>query len=232
MKHAFHAFLVVVALLLMLASLLLVFACTPADANMGIVQKIFYFHVPSAFMTYLSWIVCAGASIAYLVKRAERFDMLAKSAAELALVFALIVMISGPLWAKKSWGAYWTWDPRLTTMLLLTLIIVSYTLLRNLASGEAERRFAAALSILGACILPVIHFSVQQWRGQHPTVITAKGGGLSPEMKLTFGICMVAFSALFAVFLTRRYELEKNRRRLEALKSEAVVKGRLEEGNP
>jgi heme exporter protein C len=208
---------------------LLVFAYTPADAGMGIVQKIFYFHVSSAFMTYLSWIVCAFASIAYLVKRAEHWDMLAKSAAELALVFAGIVMISGPLWAKKSWGAYWTWDPRLTTMLLLTLIIVSYTMLRNLESGEAGRRFAAALAILGACILPVIHFSVQKWRGQHPTVITGKGGGLSHGMTLSFVVCIVSFLALFAVLLARRYGLEKNQRLLARLESDAAVKGLIDE---
>jgi heme exporter protein C len=232
MKNVIYQILVVAAFGLMMSALWLVFGFAPADANMGIVQKIFYFHVPAAYITYLSWTICAFCSIAYLVKRAEKWDTLAKSAAELALVFAGIVMISGPVWAKKAWGAYWTWDPRLTTTLLLALIIVSYTLLRSLAEGEVERRFAAALSILGTCVLPVIHFSVQKWRGQHPTVITSNGGGLSPDMKLTFAVCMIAYTALFAVLLIRRYGLERDRRRIKALRNEAIVKGLFEEAGP
>ncbi|MBW2278351.1 MAG: cytochrome c biogenesis protein CcsA, partial [Deltaproteobacteria bacterium] len=130
----------------LLAALALAFEYAPIEAQMGIVQKIFYFHVPSAYTMYLAWGVCAVCSIVYLVTRKPRFDMLAKSAAELALLFAVLVLITGPLWGRKSWGTYWTWDPRLTSSLLLFLIMVSYALLRSLARGEVERRFAAALA--------------------------------------------------------------------------------------
>ncbi len=221
----------IAACLMMIGAFWLSFTYAPIEANMGIVQKIFYFHVPAAYTMYLSWVLCTVASIAYLARRSNRWDMLAKSAAELALVFAVIVMITGPLWGRKAWGAYWTWDPRLTSALLLTLIIVSYVLLRSLAAGEIERRFAAALAIFGACIIPIIHISVQKWRGQHPTVITSQGGGLEPRMRLAFGLCMLAFTALFIILITRRYKLEKSLHRLSTLEEEATAKGLSEGAN-
>jgi len=191
--------------LMMLASLGLVFLYAPVEATMGIVQKIFYFHVSSAYAMYLAWGTCTAASIAYLARRSERADMLAASAAELALFFAAVVMITGPLWGRKAWGAYWTWDPRLTSTLLLTLIILSYVLLRHLGFGEVERRFSSALAILGACVVPIIHLSVRAWRGQHPTVITSAGGGLAPEMRTVFAICLATFTLLFVTLLARRF---------------------------
>jgi heme exporter protein C len=212
----------------MLLATCLVFGFAPIESSMGIVQKIFYFHAASAYLMYLSWAVCTVSSILYLSKREEKFDQLAASSGELALMFAIIVMITGPLWGRKSWGAYWTWDPRLTSALLLTLIIVSYNLLRFLSSGEAERRFAAALSILGACVVPIIHLSVQKWRGQHPTVITGKGGGLAPEMATTFILTLVVFSGFYIVLLIRRYKLERNKRELIRVEEESATLGLLQ----
>ena len=214
---------------LIAAAFLRIFLGTPVEANMGIVQKIFYFHVPAAYSMYLAWAVCAIASVIYLWKRSEKADMLAVSAAELALLFALIVMTTGPLWGRKSWGAFWTWDPRLTTTLLMTLLITAYVALRALGSGEAERRFAAALSIFGLTLAPLIHFSVTKWRGQHPAVITGKGGGLAPEMLTTFGFCMVAFTVLFVVLVHKRYQLEHSRRRLTHMEISATTHGIPEE---
>lgn len=230
MKKAIFSFLNLLAGALLLTALYMIFSRAPVEATMGIVQKIFYFHVPAAYCMYLAWAVCTVCSVGFLIRRTERWDMMAKSAAELALLFAIVVMTTGPLWGRKSWGAYWTWDPRLTSALLLTLIIVSYVLLRTLAKGDIERRFAAALAILGACVMPIIHLSVQKWRGQHPTVIGAKGGGLAPDMKLPFALGMIAFTVLFATLLWRRYSLEKNRRRLEQLEEQAAADGRLDGG--
>lgn len=207
----------------MLGALAMAFLYAPVEANMGIVQKIFYFHVPAAYTAYLAWGVCTAASIGYLVKRTEKWDTVARSAAELALLFAVIVMITGPLWGRKSWGAYWTWDPRLTAMLLFTMIIAAYVLLRALSTGDSERRFAAALSILGAAIVPVISISVRKWRGQHPSVL--KGGDLHPDMGLALGAAMVAFTLLFMVLLIRRVGLEKSRQRLAVLEEDAIAKG-------
>jgi heme exporter protein C len=229
MRDTLYTSLAVVAGLLMLSAFALVFLYAPVEANMGVVQKIFYFHVSSAYTMYLSWIACAAASIVYLIKRTERWDMAAASAGELALVFSLVVMATGPLWSRKSWGVYWTWDPRLTSSLLLTLIIFSYVLLRSFSKGEVERRFAAAIAILGACIVPVIHLSVQKWRGQHPSVITGKGGGLAPEMWTAFVFSLLAFTAFFLVLFIRRYELEKSRRKLSSLEDNFEAKRSLKE---
>lgn len=220
-----------VAGLMLLTAFALVFLYAPVEAKMGVIQKIFYFHVSSAYTMYLSWIVCTVASIVYLVKRGEKWDVAASSAGELALVFSIIVMTTGPLWGRKSWGAFWTWDPQLTSALLLTLIIISYNLLRSLSKGEAERKFAAAIAILGAGVVPIIHLSVQKWRGQHPSVIRGKGGGLAPEMKTVFIFSMITFTVLFLMLFIRRYQLEKNSRKLRALRENLKAEGVLSEGS-
>jgi heme exporter protein C len=199
------------------------FLVAPVEANSGIVQKIFYFHVPAAYAMYLGWAICTVASILYLMKRRDRYNMLAKSAAEVALLFAAAVMTTGPLWGRKTWGAYWTFDPRLTSSLLFTLIVVAYVVIQTLSRGEREQRFAAALSILGAAIVPIIHFSVVKWRGQHPTVL--RGGGLEGTMTFTLVFGFSVFTALLLLLVIRRYELEKSRRRLEMLTEEAAIQG-------
>lgn len=219
--------LAVLAALGLSVALWLAFVHAPVEAEMGVVQKIFYFHVPAAYTMYLAWGICTAASVAYLILGREGLDALARSAGELAALFAVMVMITGPLWGRKSWGAYWAWDPRLTSTLLLTLIIFAYVALRALGTREVERRFAAALSIVGACLLPVIHFSVSAWRGHHPTVIGGGGGGLTAEMGLALAASLIAFTLLLAALLLRRHRLESGRRRLAALEERAVVAGLL-----
>src|SRR5690606_31576464 len=116
--------------------------------------------------------------VGYLYKGGVRWDALARAGADVAVIMGLMVIISGPLWAAKAWGRYWTWDPRLTTSLLQVMVYFAYVILRSFtAGGEAERRFAAALGILGAANLPIIKYSVQKWGGQHPKVISSGGGG-------------------------------------------------------
>lgn len=220
-----HPAIAVLAGALLTATLFLVLFRAPSEATLGVVQKIFYFHVPAAYAMYLGWAVCAAASIAYLVRRDERLDALAASGAEVSFVFAAIVMITGPLWGRKAWGAFWTWDPRLTSSLLLTLVIASYLLLRAVGGGAAERRFSAALAILGACVVPIIHLSVSKWRGQHPAVLGRGGGGLAREMLAPFVLALVAFTILFAALLAARYRLEIGRRRLAELAERAEATG-------
>jgi heme exporter protein C len=195
--------LALVATLLVGASLYVIFFLAPVERTMGIVQKIFYFHVPSAVCMYVGATACFGGSIAYLLRPSDLGDAIAHAGAELAVLFGVIVLGTGSLWAAKAWGTYWTWDPRLTTMLLSVLIYVSYLVLRAFAGdGDGERKFAAALGVVGAANLPIIHFSVQKWAGQHPTVITSKGGGLGhPDMKLALGLGFAAMFAVVAAFL-------------------------------
>ncbi len=204
-----------------------VFLRTPIEARMGIVQKIFYFHVPSAYAMYLGAAACFVGSLGYLGWRSDAFDAVALAGAEVASVFGLIVLTTGPLWGAKAWGTFWTWDPRLTTELLSVLVYLAYLVLRAFAGeGDGERRFAAALGILGAANLPIIHYSVQKWGGQHPTVITGKGGGLQhPDMIIALSVGFFAFTLLAALLLWARARLELVRIRLRCAEEDAIDLG-------
>jgi heme exporter protein C len=199
----------------------------PVEASMGVVQKIFYFHVPAAYSMYLGATFCFVGSAGYLARGTPRWDAVAKAGAEIAVVMGLMVLISGPLWAAKAWGVYWTWDPRLTTSMLSVLIYVAYVVLRSFAGdGESERKFAAALGVLGAANLPIIHYSVQKWGGNHPKVITSGGGGLQhPDMKLALGLGFLAFTLLALTLLWARVRVLLAQSRLAALEEEAIALG-------
>ena len=172
----------------------------------GLAQKIFYFHVPSAYAMYLCGVVCLVSSVAYLLSLTDKWNAWAQAGAECAVVFGIMVLTSGPIWAKKAWGVYWVWDPRLTTSLLSVLVYVAVVVLRAFAGdGEAERKFAAALGVLGTVNLPIIHYSVRKWGGNHPTVISQGGGGLKhPDMQLALGIGFLAMTLLSVVLLAPR----------------------------
>jgi len=205
------------------------FVVAPVELQMGVVQKIFYFHAPSAYAMYLGFGLCVIGSAMYLAKRSDAWEAIAVGGAEVGAIFCLIVMVTGPLWGRKAWGTYWTWDPRLTTTLLIGMIYVAYLLLRNLgATGEAERRFAAGLGILGGALMPIIHYSVQLWRGQHPTVITKKGGGLHPDMLIALLLGCAAMTALSLLLIWARARIEQGRQRVLSLELDAAEQGLLE----
>ncbi|HHH31378.1 MAG TPA: hypothetical protein ENK57_23940, partial [Polyangiaceae bacterium] len=153
--------LVVLAAVACIGTIEFVFLRVPNEATMGIVQKIFYFHVPSAIGMYVGAGVCFIGSAGYLAKGSTKWDALARAGADVAVVMGLMLCVSGAFWGAKAWGVYWTWDPRLTTSLLQVLVYVAYVILRSFtAGGDAERKFAAALGILGAANLPIIKYSV------------------------------------------------------------------------
>lgn len=179
----------------------------PTEAQMGISQKIFYFHVPSAYAMYVGFCLAAIGSGVFLWRASPGAERLATAGAEVGVLFCLIVLSSGPLWARKAWGVWWTWDPRLTTTLLAGMIFLAYLMLRaspNSYVGLAERKFAAGLAVLGLCVVPLIHYSVQRWRGQHPTVITRQGGGLDPQMWPPLLLAFLAFTALVSLLVILR----------------------------
>jgi len=222
----FHLLLLASAAAL-LGTLHFIFYKVPTEASMGIVQKIFYFHVPAAYGMYLGATFCFVGSAAYLARGTARWDALARAGADVAVAMGMMVLISGPLWAAKAWGVYWTWDPRLTTSMLSVLIYVAYVVLRSFAGdGESERKFAAALGVLGAANLPIIHYSVQKWGGNHPKVITSGGGGLQhPDMKLALSLGFLAFTLLALTLLWSRVRVLLAQSRLAALEEEAIALG-------
>jgi heme exporter protein C len=205
----------------------LIFLVTPPAqaAAGGLAQKIFYFHVPAAYAMYLSGAVCFLASAFYLASPTDVRNAVARAGAECAVVFGAMMLTSGPLWAKKAWGVYWVWDPRLTTTLLSVIVYVAVVVLRAFTGdGEAERKFAAALGVLGTVNLPIIHYSVQKWGGNHPTVIGRGGGGLAhPAMKLTLGIGFLGMTLLAAVLLILRARAAVLASRLAQMEEESLV---------
>ena len=196
----------------------------------GVAQKILYFHAPAGYAMYLCGVVCLVASSLYLAGPSDARDGVAKASAECALMFGAMMLVSGPLWAKKAWGVYWTWDPRLTTTLLSTLIYMSVVVLRSFGgNGDAERRFAAALGILGTVNLPIIHYSVRKWGGNHPTVITKGGGGLShPDMRHALLMGFVAMTLFAILLLWSRSRVAIAASKLARCEEEAAAQGLLD----
>ncbi len=233
MKASDRAFSTLVACtaLAVVASLYVIAFRAPVEATMGIVQKIFYFHVPSAYAMYLGAVGCLVGSIGFLAKGTPGWDAIARAGAETAVATGIMVIVTGALWGAKAWGVYWTWDPRLTTSMLSVLVYVAYVVLRAFSgSGDAERKFAAALGILGAANLPIIHFAVRKWGGTHPQVVTGRGGGLShPDMKLALGLGFLVFTLLAVVLVWLRARQELLRSRLEAAEEEALARGLVED---
>ena len=173
-----------------------VFWATPIDDNLGIVQKIFYIHVGAAFAMLLCMVAAAGAAIVDLMAPNEPVDAFGRAFTEVGLVFALIVLTSGPLWARKSWGAWWTWEPRLTLTLLAAFIAVAVIAVRGFAAGpRGGRKIGNALIVLAAPTAYLIHIAVQKWGGTHPQVI--QGGGIANwQMRLAFWGCVAAILAM------------------------------------
>ncbi len=208
------------ALALMIAALYLVFRYVPTEATMGVVQRIFYFHVPVAWTAFLVMGIVFVGSIGYLWKRDRKWDVLAHAAAEVGLVFTTLVLITGSIWAKPIWGAWWVWEPRLTTALVLWLIYVAYLLVRGYAAQESRAaRFAAVVGIIGSLDVPVVALSITLWRTQHPAPLIFEGG-LAPSMLLTLMVCLAAFTVLFVLLLRIAVSLRNAENEVKMLKSE------------
>lgn len=196
----------------------------------GMAQKIFYFHVPAAYAFYLSGAVAFVASCGYLYRPSDTWDSWARSGAECAVAFGSMVLLSGPLWAKKAWGVYWAWeDPRLTTLLLSVIIYVALVVMREFTGeGEAERKFAAAFAILGTVNLPIIHYAVKKWGGNHPIVVGTGGGGLAdPNMRLALTVGFLAMTMLATLLILARASLAQTSAKLAQLEEQAAVDGLL-----
>lgn len=211
----------IAAVVSVLAAFLLALFYAPTERTMGDVQRIFYFHVPSAMMAFLGFVVVMVGSIAFLATGSRRFDSLALAGAEVGFLFCTITLLTGPVWARSAWGVWWTWDARLSTTLILWLLYVAYLMLRGYMQGDVRmRRFSAVLGILGALDVPIVYFSVRWWRTQHPTTFITERGGLEPEMRATLLLAMLAILLLFVSLLVRRIALERLRAGRDLLRME------------
>ena len=209
-----------VVLILMTASLYLIFMWVPNEKTMGIIQRIFYFHVPSAWTAFLAFALVFVFSIMYLIKRDDKWDQWANASAELGLAFCTIVLVTGPIWAKPVWGIWWTWDARLTTTLVLWLIFVGYVMVRVYVTEEMKRaRLCAVVGIIGFLDVPIVYFSIRWWRTQHPSPVMGGGSdsGLAPEMLFAFMFCLVTFTILFFYLLRKRYAILQSEAEIQDL---------------
>ncbi len=199
----------IAALAAVTAAVIRAVAVTPLELRQGAAQKIFYIHVPAAWVAFLAFALVAIASAVFLWLRDPRLDRFAESSAEVGVVFTTVVLITGPLWAKPIWGTYWAWwDVRLVSTLFLWFIYVAYIVLRGAVESPTLRaRYSAVLGILGALLIPFIHLSVYLFATLHPLPIVAKAGkpSLPGEMLLTLFISLGAFTLLYVAFVRARY---------------------------
>lgn len=214
----------IAALLILTAALMpfaiwMVFLYAPDEKVMGPVQRIFYFHVPAAIVTFASVFVLLIAAVAYLWTRRRFWDDVSRASTEIGLVFCTVVLITGPIWAKPAWGVWWTWEARLTTTLVLWLILAACLMVRGYAENRDQgARLASVLGIVAALDVPIIYKAVDWWRGQHPVVFgPGKKEALAPEMLRTFLFCLLVFFLLYALLLALRTRLARLEDRAQSL---------------
>jgi heme exporter protein C len=209
----------------LLAALAMALLYAPTERVQGDVQRIFYFHVPAAWIAYLAFAVVLVGSVAYLWQRELRWDMLAQASAEIGVVFTTLALVTGSIWGRAVWGTWWTWDARLTTTLILWFIYAGYLMLRAYV-GERERaaRSCAVLGIVGFIDVPIVHMSVQWWRTLHPQPVVVRPGdapALPPTMLTTLLVALLAFTLLYALLLVLRLWVEGLREEVAALRAAA-----------
>lgn len=215
----------VISIVLVLAAAVMVFFYAPIEAVMGPVQKIFYFHVANAWLGMMAFFTALVAGIAYLRTKKSVWDLVGLSAVEIGLVFMLITIVTGSIWARPSWNTWWTWDPRLTTVTVMELAYAAYLMLRSgIEDPERRARFGAVYAIIVFISVPLTFFSIRLFRTIHPVVIgsndpTAQGSfSMTPAMGQTFAVALVAYSVLFISLLWHRIRLGRLAEKVEQLK--------------
>ena len=202
---------------MMLLALYAIFMYAPVEKTMGAIQKIFYIHVPAAFLAYLAFFITFLASILYLYRKDSKWDTVAHCAVETGVIFCTIVLITGPIWAKPVWNVWWTWDPRLTTTLILWFTYVAYLMLRRSVKENQRANLSAVFGIIGFVNVPITFFSIRLWRTIHPVIITSRGFNMSRPMQTSLIVTFIAFCFLFFAILISRVNLERTKTRIEEI---------------
>jgi heme exporter protein C len=213
-----------VAVLLVIASAYASFYIAPEERTMGVIQRIFYFHVGSAWAGMDAFLVCFIANLLYVWRRQEKYDWLGVSSAEVGLVLTTVVLITGPIWAHPVWGIWWTWDARLTSTFVLWLLYVSYLLLRTLVEEQDRRALLSSLfGIFAFLDVPLVFGAIRWWRTQHPSpvIMGGQGSGLDPTMKKVFFFTVLAMNVFAGFLIVERYILEKLKHEVDILQREA-----------
>jgi|SRR5579864_5353204 len=225
MKRGFTILAIVTGLLLSFA-LYEALIAAPTERTMGDVQRIFYYHVPSAWTAFLLFLINFIASLVFLIRRDSKSDIVALVSAEVGVVFCTVVLVTGPIWARPVWGIWWTWDLRLTLTLVLWLIYVSYLMLRRFSTSSQTAKLAAVLAVFGALDIPLVYFSIWFFRTQHPSPVIGNGGSLDPRMAHVLLINWAAFSCLAWLVCWTRFRLEVLKREVEEAQAlESLLEG-------
>ena len=221
----------IVTAILMLIALGLIFLYAPLERTMGQIQRIFYFHVPSAWLSFAAFGVTAVAGGLYLGTKKHFWDQVASSSVEVGLVLTVMTIASGSIWARPAWNTWWTWDPRLTTYTIMALIYVAYLMLRQgIEDPERRARFSAVYGIIGVLSVPLTFFSIRWWRTIHPVVIAGAGSeaskgtfDMTDRMLVVFLYCNLAFTFFYAALLANRVRLTQLGERVEQLKARLLT---------
>jgi len=210
-----------VSAVLMAVTLYSVFLWVPTDVNLGISQRIFYFHLPLAWIGMLSIVLVAVASAVHLITGKEKWDSLAYASAEVGVVFFTLLLVTGVIWSRPVWGVWWTWDSKLTTTLILWFIYATYLMLRVYGpKGSQGARFGAVIALIGAIDAPIIYMATVWWRTAHPDMNIgplAEPGGLEPSMQITLMISVTAFSLMYVHVLSQRFSLRQMEKVIDEL---------------
>jgi heme exporter protein C len=219
----------VLSVLLFLAALGMVFLYAPLEVTMNYVQKIFYFHIANAWVGMLGFIAAAIAGVVYLIKHDQKWDIVELAAVEISLVFFLIAIATGSIWARPTWGTYWTWDPRLTTAAILEMVYFAYLLLRQgIDDPDRRARFSAVYTLVGAISVPITFMSIRLFRTIHPVVIGSNSSAstgsfdMTSKMLVTMFFALFAFSVIFVDLFWHRIRLGQLAQQVEQLKLEEL----------
>jgi len=206
---------------LMALTLYLVFIWVPTEQNLGVSQRIFYFHVPLAWLGMVSIVAVAFASAMHLMTKKEKWDSVAYATAEMGVVFITLLLVTGIIWNRPVWGVWWTWDARLTTTLILWFIYVGYLMVRTYGpKGSQGARYGAVVALIGAIDTPIIYMATVWWRTAHPEMNIgplAESGGLNSRMQLTLWVSVITFTALYTYMLIERYSLRRTEAAVDEL---------------
>ncbi|KTE92456.1 cytochrome C assembly protein [Desulfitobacterium hafniense] len=204
----------------------LVFMWVPNERIMGPVQKIFYFHVAAAWIGFFAFFVVFVAGVLYLKTRNKKWDAVGAASAEIGIMFTAIVLITGPIWGRAAWNAWWTWDTRLTTTLVLFFIYIAYFMVRSsIIEPERKARIAAIFGMVGFIDVPIVWFSIRWWRTIHPVVVSSSGFAMSSKMVVALLASVIAFTFLYFFLLANTMFVVKMQSELAILK-EKIREGR------
>lgn len=217
-----HKILMYITFVMVVVALYLAFIYTPVEAKMGVVQKIFYFHVGSAWVAFFAFFIVAVFSVMFLVKRNRIYDIIAGVSAEIGVVYTAIVLTTGPIWARSAWNAWWNWEPRLTTTVIMFFMYIAYIMIRKMEGPwEKKARLASVFGIISVINVPIVFMSIRWWSSKlHPVVMGEEGGGLEPSMLFALIFTVFTMTFLYIVLLQKGMMIEKLKIQADRLKEQ------------